>query len=311
VIEHVICQCDRRSRRQVSLHMRDDSVEDDCDTTQLLADTGDDHLDLTTSDGSASGSSAARLQLRREVTQLDATAITVGSIIGSGIFSSPGVALAASGSVGFSLLAWLIGGVMASMSSLVYCELGAMLPAAGGDYVYLTKAFGPRMAFTWAFCQFFVYKPTSLAVSGQIMGRYTAAVLLSRSDDRTAQGESSWEEKMLAVLFVLCLTGFNVLPIGTVVRISTGVQVVCKPALCIGIVCMAIASTVHDPSVIQGNLHGAFDSVQYDGMGPAIFASLFAYNGWQNCGQMAEEMRNPQQALPRAIITASTLLYAE
>ena len=74
-------------------------------------------------------------QLRKEVSLLDATAMTIGSIIGSGIFSAPGVALAETNSVGCSLAAWIVGGVMATMSSLVYCELGAMLPAAGGDYV--------------------------------------------------------------------------------------------------------------------------------------------------------------------------------
>ena len=69
------------------------------------------------------------------VSLLDATAMAVGSIIGSGIFSAPGVALVETNSVGCSLAAWIVGGVMATMSSLVYCELGAMLPAAGGDYV--------------------------------------------------------------------------------------------------------------------------------------------------------------------------------
>ena len=277
----------------------DDSAGDDSsDTTQLLANSSG-------ASGDGTVPSRTRQQLRREVTLLDATAMTIGSIIGSGIFSAPGVALAFSNSVGFSLVAWVIGGVMATMSSLVYCELGAMLPAAGGDYVYLTKAFGPRMAFTWAFGQFFVYKPTSLAVSGQIMGRYTAAVLLARSDDRTADGESSSAEKVLAVLFVLFLTGFNVLPVGTVVRISTGLQVVCKPALCIAIVCLAIAFAAHDPTVLSQNFEGAFSGVDVGGMGPAVFASLFAYNGWQNCGQMAEEMRDPQRELPRAIIIAS------
>ena len=225
----------------------DESAGDggDSDTAQLLP-SGGDHQGGPASVGGKVAAATTR-QLRREVTLVDAVALTVGSIIGSGIFSSPGVALVASGSVGFSLVAWLIGGVMASMSSLVYCELGAMLPSAGGDYVYLTEAFSPRMAFTWAFGQFFVYKPTSLAVSGQIMGRYTAAVLLPRASDRTADGESSLAEKMLAVLFVLCLTGFNILPVGTVVRISTGLQVVCKPALCVAIVCLAIVFAASSP----------------------------------------------------------------
>lgn len=71
--------------------------------------------------------------LRRGLGDWDAIAIVVSVIVGSGIFASPGIIMITVGSVGLGLLSWVIAGVLGTASSLVYCELGAMLPSAGGD----------------------------------------------------------------------------------------------------------------------------------------------------------------------------------
>ena len=257
-------------------------------------------------EGSHSGFNKARQQprgqLRRDVSLLDATVMVVGNIIGTGIFSSPGVALAACNSIGFSLLAWVIGGVLATASSLVYSELGAMMPRAGGDYVYISAAFGSRPAFMWAASQFTVYRPTSLAVNGLVFGRYAAALLLPRSDNATAGGESTATEKAFAACFVLALTAFNILPIGLVARTQTVVTVLAKPTLVLGLVALAVAFSVLEPATLSANFEAPFQGARLEGLAPAVFASLYAYNGWFNVTQMAEEMKEPQRQLPRAIM---------
>eukprot|EP01048_Picozoa_sp_COSAG05_P016120 COSAG05_NODE_2035_length_3659_cov_3.394101_4_plen_375_part_00 len=241
-------------------------------------------------------------QLRQELTLLDATAIVVGNIVGTGIFSSPGVALEECGSVGFSLVAWAIGGLLATSSSLVYAELGSMMPAAGGDFVYISAAFGSRVAFMWAVGQFTVYRPTSLAVSGLVVGRYTAAMLLPHEADATATGDSSAVEKLIAALFVFLLSAFNVLPVGVVARVQTAVVMLAKPVLVLGLVALAVTFSTRDTAVLRSNFDGAFSDVKIEGLAPSIFASLFAYNGWHNMPQMAEEMKEPQRQLPRALV---------
>eukprot|EP01045_Picozoa_sp_COSAG04_P026236 COSAG04_NODE_3605_length_2676_cov_1.456345_1_plen_213_part_00 len=151
--------------------------------------------------------------LRRDLSSCDAVAIVVSVIVGSGIFASPGVILSTCGSVGLGLLAWLIAGVLATASSLVYCELGAMLPLAGGDYDYLRAAFGEGVAFSWAFVTFFVQKPASLAIVSMVVGNYFLTSLLG-ADDSTIAGESSIRVKIFATAYVVVLTAINVLPIG-------------------------------------------------------------------------------------------------
>jgi amino acid permease len=89
--------------------------------------------------------SPERSKLKRNtLTVKDGWAIIVGIIIGSGIFSSPGVALARSGSLGAMFLAWITAGCLVCVSATCYFELGAMMPSAGGDFEYLRVAYGDR-----------------------------------------------------------------------------------------------------------------------------------------------------------------------
>eukprot|EP01052_Picozoa_sp_SAG31_P051339 SAG31_NODE_12145_length_964_cov_1.473988_1_plen_144_part_00 len=113
---------------------------DEENTTLLTESFDDDGSDKALSAG---GSAERQTGLRKALGVADGVAIVIGIIIGTGIFASPGVVMASSGSVWLGLVAWGIAGTLATASSLVYCELGAMIPQAGGDYNYLDAAFGP------------------------------------------------------------------------------------------------------------------------------------------------------------------------
>ena len=91
--------------------------------------------------------------LPRRLGMVDATAIVVGIVIGSGIFVLPNVIARNVPSYGGMIGAWVIGGVLSFFGALAYAELGAMLPATGGQYVYLREAYGPLVAFVcgWTF----------------------------------------------------------------------------------------------------------------------------------------------------------------
>src|SRR3989449_10004535 len=87
-------------------------------------------------------------ELRRVLGLRDLVLIVVGTTIGSGIFLVPGAVLRQSGSdLGVALLVWVVGSVLALLGALTFGELGAMLPDAGGSYVYVREAFGPLPAF--------------------------------------------------------------------------------------------------------------------------------------------------------------------
>src|ERR1022692_2558918 len=104
-----------------------------------------------------------RPELARDLGVSHASAIVVGTIIGSGIFLVPTEMMQAVGSAWLVYLAWIVGGVLSFAGALTYAELGAMKPQAGGEYVYIRDAYGPMPAFLYAWTWFAIAKPASIA----------------------------------------------------------------------------------------------------------------------------------------------------
>src|ERR1700685_1945531 len=106
---------------------------------------------------------ASRPELSRDLGVSHASAIVVGTIIGSGIFLVPAEMMQAGGSAKVVYLAWLVGGLLSFFGALTYAELGAMKPQAGGEYVYVRDAYGPLAGFLYAWTWFLIAKPASIA----------------------------------------------------------------------------------------------------------------------------------------------------
>jgi len=119
-----------------------------------------------------------RSELVRDLNVWHATAIVVGTIIGSGIFLVPAEMMQAVGSAKLVYLAWIVGGMLSFFGALTYAELGAVRPFAGGEYVYIRDGYGPLPAFLYAWTWFLIAKPASIAtiVSGlvRVLGNFTS-----------------------------------------------------------------------------------------------------------------------------------------
>src|SRR6476620_8051374 len=102
-------------------------------------------------------------ELARDLRLSHATAIVVGTIIGSGIFLVPAEMMQAVGSARLVYLAWIVGGILSFFGALTYAELGAMKPQAGGEYVYVRDAYGPLAGFLYGWTWFVIAKPASIA----------------------------------------------------------------------------------------------------------------------------------------------------
>ena len=106
---------------------------------------------------------STRPELARDLGVSHASAVVVGTIIGSGIFLVPAEMMQAVGSAKLVYLAWLVGGLLSFFGALTYAELGAMKPQAGGEYVYVRDGYGPLAGFLYAWTWFLIAKPASIA----------------------------------------------------------------------------------------------------------------------------------------------------
>nr|XP_012147235.1 PREDICTED: large neutral amino acids transporter small subunit 2-like [Megachile rotundata] len=112
------------------------------------------------------------VKLKKELGLLDGVAIIVGIIVGAGIFVSPKGVLLNSGSVGQALIVWVFSGVLSLIGALCYAELGTMIPKSGGDYAYISDAFGPLPAFLYLWVALFILVPTGNAITALTFAQY-------------------------------------------------------------------------------------------------------------------------------------------
>lgn len=123
---------------------------------------------LALSEGNENGG----VQLKKELGLLDSVAIIVGIIVGAGIFVSPKGVLTNSGSVGQALIVWIFCGILSLVGALCYAELGTMIPKSGGDYAYISDAFGPLPAFLYLWVALFILVPTGNAITALTFAQY-------------------------------------------------------------------------------------------------------------------------------------------
>ena len=122
-------------------------------------------------------------ELSRDLGVSHATAVVVGTVIGSGIFLVPAEMMQAVGSAKLVYLAWIVGGLLSFFGALTYAELGAMKPQAGGEYVYVRDAYGSLPGFLYAWTWFVIAKPASIATitTGivRVLGTFPALAFFS------------------------------------------------------------------------------------------------------------------------------------
>ena len=239
---------------------------------------------------------------QNKLTYVDGVAVLVGIIIGSGVFSSPGLALERCGSPGEVLIAWCTAGFLVSMSSHCYLELGSMMPTAGGDFDYLKRAYGDRVAFSFAWYNFFVGKPGSQAIIATIFGRYFQAVVEGNVNSvRNGDGdEETPVAKITAIILLIVITILNCAGIKESATLSI-VLTVTKIILCLSIFFLAIAYSAWP----QGGSHLSSDlfdgSNGIVGFGSALVACLWSFDGFADANFLQEELTDPIRDLPRIV----------
>jgi basic amino acid/polyamine antiporter, APA family len=230
-----------------------------------------------------------------------ATAIVVGTIIGSGIFLVPQEMMRAVGSSSMVYLAWIVGGLLSLFGAMTYAELAAMMPATGGEYVYLRGAYGDLPAFLYMWTWFSVAKPASIASVTTGLARVLAIFpALAWLDGVAVHGRwaITWSQ-LFAIAATWAITGLNYLGI----RKAGDFQLFftwLKGALILVIAGFCFASSkghVLNFHTFFTGAHGGFSGFMI-----ALIAALWAYDGWNDLTMVAGEVRRPGRSLPIALI---------
>jgi len=230
----------------------------------------------------------------------DVIAVVLGTVIGSGIFIVPGVVMGdVGGHSGIASLVWIFGGALSIMGALTYGELGAMLPEAGGLYVYVRDAFGPFLAFLFGWTQFLVIASGSVAV----------LAVASRDQLGALVGLSPLAAKITPAIVIAFFTAVNVW--GT--RKSAGLQAIGVSVKVGAIIVMAIALMLAAGYSTRGGTPAAplppiSGGALVGGAGLALVATLWAYEGWAYATYSAGEVRNAQRVFPRGIFIGTASL---
>lgn len=235
--------------------------------------------------------------LRRTLGYTDLVMLTLGTVIGSGIFLVPAVVLRETGGqLGVALSVWLIGGVVSLLGALTYAELGAAKPDAGGLYSYIRDAFGSLPAFLYGWTSFLVIASGSVAALAVAFSNYLGQlVALSPAGARVAS------VLMIGVIAVVNVRGTR--ESSSVENWTTATKVGVLLLLSLALIALghgALATGVAAAAAPPSSL--------FAGIGAAMIGILWAYEGWQYVTFSAGETRDPQRVFPRAIAVATAAL---
>lgn len=229
-------------------------------------------------------------ELKRTLGARDVAVITIGTVIGSGLFLTPGGVLRSAGSVGAAMAIWVLGGVLSLIGALAYAELGCSRTGAGGLYAYIRDAFGNATAFTYGWTLFVVIASGSVATLAVAAGDNLAAVM--------PLGDI--EKKLVAIAIIGVLAIINVR--GTrestrVLGLATLLKVV---ALVVLIIALPIAG--HGLREVREPWPTAINGPVISGGLAAMVSVLWAYEGWQYATFIGGEVENPQKNFPRGLV---------
>lgn len=239
-------------------------------------------------------------QLRRELGLPSAALMVVGGIIGSGIFFTPAEVARALPSGAFVLGVWALGGVVALAGALTYAELGAMMPDAGGAYVYIRRAYGDLAAFLCGWMTLLLISTGALAAVAMGFAGYAARYV----DLAPVGGPIGMAALTIVVLGVTNYLGIR--PGAAVQNVLTVAKVVALGALIV--IGLALWTRLGLPPAVP-DAPPPRDSLAA-GFAAAFVAVLFTIGGWQQLNMVAGEIRRPEWTIPRALTMGIFIVVA-
>ena len=237
--------------------------------------------------------------LRKTLGTFDGIALLIGIVIGSGIYTTPALVSSYFGSFSSLITVWIVVGVFVMIGGLIYAELGTRLPATGGEYVYITRCFGPFAGFMFGWAQLFIIRTSPAAGLALIAADYVGVLTELSPRGHTA----------VALGIITALGLFNY--VGTQwASLFQKVTTVIK----VGFLALFAAAGVALMSGLP-NLLGT-QSAPTTGLSPAgnliagLMLIIFTHTGFDRVGYVAGEMKDPKKTIPRSMLVGITIVIA-
>jgi basic amino acid/polyamine antiporter, APA family len=236
-----------------------------------------------------------------------ATAVVVGTVIGSGVFKKPQAVAQNVPDFLWVAAVWVVGGFLTFLGTLTIIEVAVMFPRAGGNYVFLREGYGRLAGFLWGWVDFWIIRAGSLAALATIFTESLHDILkqtLGGGDDAL----SFWEQRLLTVTILLGLALVNIRGVrwgGGLQFFITCVKVISLLGiLLLPFVFMALGRSLGEnaPVAITSPPFKVPTEISLAGFLSALLGVLWAYHGWMNLGPVGAEIRNPQRNIPLALV---------
>ncbi|MGA1991902.1 MAG: amino acid permease [Bryobacteraceae bacterium] len=249
---------------------------------------------------------------------VDATALVVGSMIGSGIFIVSADIARQVQAPGLMLMTWVVTALITMIAALSYGELAAMMPQAGGQYVYLREAFGPLSGFLFGWTLFLVIQTGTLAAVAVAFAKFAGVFFPWISAHNRLAGIGPFgvsSQQLVAIAVLVLLSWVNTRGVRTGARVQNTFTFAKVGAL-LGLVFLGLAVGSHPRAVAEnfghfwGNADWSFATIRL--VGVAMVGALFSSDAWNNVTFTAGETRNPRRNVPLALalgVAIVSILY--
>src|SRR5438132_7078491 len=226
----------------------------------------------------------------RSIGLVEATAMVVGTIVGASIFVQPSEVSSAVPTFAGMLLVWLAAGALTWFGASICAELSSAMPRTGGVYVCLREMFSPAAGFLWGWALFWSMHSGMLAAIAMVFGRYVATIV--------PLGDLG--VRLVAVGSIVVLSAINYAGVKPGSSVQTALTIMKIAAVAVLVVLLFGLGTLHMPAPLG--------PMEPRGFLRALVAGLFAFGGWHMVTYAAEETRDPERTIPRALMLGTALV---
>ncbi|NLV18291.1 MAG: amino acid permease [Bacteroidetes bacterium] len=248
-------------------------------------------------------------KLERKLGLFPATNIVVANMIGAGIFTTSGLLMAGLNDPVLMIVLWVVGGLIALCGALSYGELGANMPGAGGEYLFLSKLYHPLFGFLSGWVSFMVGFSAPIAASALGFSEYFLRAVpgLSVWLDNAGIMGPVWTNKLLAISVILIFTFIHYRGIKYGAKIQN-ILTLLKVILVVVLLAAGFSSGKGDFSNFSEGGKVAPGLAGFKTIGLSLMWIMFAYSGWNASTYIGAEIKNPAKTLPRSLIYGTAIV---